>query len=93
MTLTFELDLDRVKVNQRAEHLLVNGYFVQMLSFEHTAAIARPGPLKWSVKTTKVHVSSGTFVYLFIYFYLFKHQRQKACATYMPVKSITMQLQ
>jgi len=25
-------------------------------------------------------------------FFLFKHQRQRASATYMPVKSITMQL-
>jgi len=50
MTLTFKLDLDRMKLNWCARDIYIKGHSVQKLLFEHTdthiEAIALPGPLK-----------------------------------------------
>jgi len=50
LTLTFERDLDNVKMNRRAKYLDQRSIFQNLLSgHTHTGPIALPGPLKWSV--------------------------------------------
>jgi len=50
MTLTFELDLRRVKMNQQVlPNIWVRGHLVIVQAQTHTALITLPGPLKWQV--------------------------------------------
>jgi len=57
MTLTFELDLDRVKMNHHAIYLGQKSFGSKVIARTHrhthchwhTGPFALPGPLKWSV--------------------------------------------
>jgi len=49
-TLTYDLDLGNVKINQDFKYLGVKGHFLQKLCLEtqtHTRLTALPGPQKW----------------------------------------------
>jgi len=57
MTLTFKLDLQKVRMNQRAEYLGLRSFNSKVIvrtqtqTHTHTGPTALPGSLKWSVKT------------------------------------------
>jgi len=59
MTLTFELDLVKIKLNQRAKYLhqrsIRSKVIVQTRREIHIGPITLPGPLKWSVIRNAAH--------------------------------------
>jgi len=64
LTLTFELETNRVKVNQHVKSKIIFKSYcpdthTHTHTHTHTGATARPGPLKWSVKTGNERLKQG----------------------------------